>query len=56
MEAGGDPEDDALRDAINTYSAGRAVIVGGDFNLHTDSEPDKTQYERLLSAAGLQDG
>lgn len=63
MEAGGDPQDDVLRDAgisqvrdaMNTISAGRAVIVGGDFNLHTDVEPDKTQYERLLAEAGLQD-
>lgn len=63
MEAGGDPEDDVLRDAgitqlrdaMNTISAGRAVIVGGDFNLHTDAEPDKSQYERLLAEAGLQD-
>ncbi len=63
MEAGGDPEDDALRDAavtqlgtyINTHSVGRAVIVGGDFNLHTDSEPDSSQFQRLLSEAGLSD-
>lgn len=63
MEAGGDPQDDVLRDAgisllrdtMNTYSAGRAVIVGGDFNLHTNTEPDKTQYERLLAEAGLTD-
>jgi hypothetical protein len=63
MEAGGDPQDDVLRDAgisqvrdsILTYSAGRAVIVGGDFNLHTNSEPDKSQYARLLAEAGLQD-
>ena len=63
MEAGGAPEDDALRDAgvtqvrdaMNTISAGRAVIVGGDFNLHTDAEPDATQYARLLAEAGLQD-
>ena len=63
MEAGGAPEDDALRDAgitqvrdaMNTISAGRAVVVGGDFNLHTDGEPDATQYARLLAEAGLQD-
>jgi endonuclease/exonuclease/phosphatase family metal-dependent hydrolase len=63
MEAGGDPEDDALRDAavtqlstfINTHSVGRALIVGGDFNLHTDSEPDSTQFQRLLSETGLVD-
>jgi hypothetical protein len=63
MEAGGDPEDDILRDAavtqlrdfINSESVGRAVIVGGDFNLHTDEEPDSTQFQRLLSETGLTD-
>jgi hypothetical protein len=40
---------------MNGVSAGRAVIVGGDFNLHTDTEPDRSQYERLLAEAGLQD-
>lgn len=63
MEAGGDPEDDAIRDAdvtqlsnfIQANSAGRPVIVGGDFNLHTDSEPDGTQFNRLLSETGLVD-
>jgi hypothetical protein len=63
MEAGGDPQDDVLRDEgvtqlstfIQSYSAGRAVIVGGDFNLHTNAEPDKSQFERLLAETGLQD-
>lgn len=63
MEAGGDPEDEAARDAgvtqlssfIQTVSAGRPVIVGGDFNLHTDEEPDATQYERFLDETGLAD-
>jgi endonuclease/exonuclease/phosphatase (EEP) superfamily protein YafD len=63
MEAGGDPEDDVLRDAgvtqlsefIQAYSSGRAVIVGGDFNLHTDTEPDGSQFVRLLTEAGLAD-
>jgi endonuclease/exonuclease/phosphatase family metal-dependent hydrolase len=63
MEAGGDPEDEVLRDAgvtqlvgfMETHSAGRAVIIGGDFNLHTDEEPDATQYQRLLGEAGLVD-
>jgi endonuclease/exonuclease/phosphatase family metal-dependent hydrolase len=63
MEAGGDPEDDVARDQgvtelaqfINTYSAGRPVIVGGDFNLHTDTEPDSTQFQRLLAETGLTD-
>jgi endonuclease/exonuclease/phosphatase family metal-dependent hydrolase len=63
MEAGGDPEDDELRDQAVTqladfmqvFSSGRPVIVGGDFNLHTDTEPDSTQFQRLLAATGLTD-
>lgn len=63
MEAGGDPEDDAirdqsvsqLRDFMSAFSPGRAVIVGGDFNLHTTSEPDQSQYARLLAETGLVD-
>jgi hypothetical protein len=63
MEAGGDPEDDQARDAgvaqlaafIATFSVDRAVIVGGDFNLHTDREPDATIFQRLLTEAGLTD-
>lgn len=63
MEAGGDPQDEVLREqgvdqllaAMSTYSAGRAIIIGGDFNLHTDEEPDGTTYQRLLTSAGLTD-
>lgn len=63
MEAGGDPEDDQLRDAAVTQmgaymseiSAGNAIIVGGDFNLHTNGEPDSTIFQRLLSENGLTD-
>jgi hypothetical protein len=63
MEAGGDEQDELLRDQGVTqlvafmadFSAGRPVIVGGDFNLHTDEEPDATQYQRLLDEAGLVD-
>jgi endonuclease/exonuclease/phosphatase family metal-dependent hydrolase len=63
MEAGGEPLDDVLRDenvtqlanAINTHSVGRAVLVGGDFNLHTNTEPDSTQFQRLLAETGLVD-
>jgi endonuclease/exonuclease/phosphatase family metal-dependent hydrolase len=63
MEAGSDPEDETARDAgvtqlssfIQAMSAGRPVIVGGDFNLHTDEEPDGTQYQRLLTETGLAD-
>ncbi len=31
------------------------MIVGGDFNLHTDTEPDASQFARLLAETGLQD-
>jgi hypothetical protein len=63
MEAGGDPEDDTARDAdvtqlsnfIQANSAGRPVIVGGDFNLHTNVEPDSSQFQRLLAETGLVD-
>jgi hypothetical protein len=63
MEAGGDPEDDVLRAQgvtqlsgfIQSHSAGRPVIVGGDFNLHTDAEPDGSQFLRLLAETGVQD-
>jgi hypothetical protein len=52
MEAGGEPQDDVARDLgvtqlsafIQTVSADRPVIVGGDFNLHTDTEPDSSQF------------
>lgn len=63
MEAGGSATDDALRDQgvtelstfMSEHSAGRAVIVGGDFNLHTDEEPDATIFERLLDEQDLTD-
>jgi|GEM_PF-1143923 len=63
MEAGNDPNDVLVRDAgvtllsdfLNIFSAGEAVIVGGDFNLDSDEEPDSTQFQRLLSETGLTD-
>ncbi|MGH7787788.1 MAG: endonuclease/exonuclease/phosphatase family protein [Candidatus Binatia bacterium] len=63
MEAGGTPHDDALRDQgvtelstfMNAVSAGRPVLVGGDFNLHTNEEPDSTQFQRLLMLTGVSD-
>jgi hypothetical protein len=62
-EAGGDPEDERLRDEgmtqviafMSNFSAGRAVILGGDFNLHTDVEPDSSTYHKLLDGTGLTD-
>jgi endonuclease/exonuclease/phosphatase family metal-dependent hydrolase len=61
MEAGG--EDDALRgddlDELAAYlaerSEGRAVIIGGDWNLHTDEEPDATQFAEFLAETDLND-
>lgn len=63
MEAGDSPEDDQARDAgidqLIAFMAERsrdtAVIVAGDFNLHTDAEPAKSQLARLLQTAGLRD-
>lgn len=63
LEAGGDPEDEVVREQnvtelvalINSYSLGRPLIVGGDFNLHTDEEPDSTTFQRLLTETGLSD-
>jgi|SRR5680860_1762228 len=36
-------------------SAGRAVIVGGDFNLHLDEDPDADQFAELVTAVNLTD-
>jgi endonuclease/exonuclease/phosphatase family metal-dependent hydrolase len=63
MEAGGTPRDEQLRDEgvtqmlafMRDYSAGQAVIVGGDFNLHSDEEPDSGTFQRLLAEGGLTD-
>jgi hypothetical protein len=69
-EAGGSPDDQALQAAdyeqlaafIAEHSAGRAVIVGGDTNLHTDLEHEDAAdgadieiWETFLAAAGLTD-
>jgi len=40
---------------IVTHSSGRAVIVGGDYNLHTDEEPDATVFAEFLATTGLTD-
>jgi endonuclease/exonuclease/phosphatase family metal-dependent hydrolase len=61
MEAGG--VDSALRGEnvdqlagfIEVISAGHAVIVGGDFNLHLDRTPDNEQFAELLTRTGLTD-
>ena len=40
---------------ILAESAGRAVIVAGDFNLHLDRDPDADQFAALLADTGLID-
>ena len=63
MEAGGSAEDDVAREGglaqlvahIEEHSSDTALIVGGDFNLHTDVEPAKSQFASLLTRAGLSD-
>jgi hypothetical protein len=40
---------------MNQHSVGRPIIVGGDFNLHSDEEPDSTVYDTFLAATGLTD-
>jgi hypothetical protein len=63
MEAGNDPNDVQIRDEsvtqladfLNVFSAGRPVIVGGDFNLNSDTEPALSQFQRLLDETGLTD-
>ncbi len=65
LEAGGSERDSALRqvdlDAIasyvETHAGSRAVIVGGDMNLHTSAdEPiDSEQYRTFVDRLGLTD-
>jgi len=40
---------------ILEHSEGRAVVVGGDFNLHLDRDPDADQFAGLLADTGLTD-
>lgn len=63
MEAGSGTDDDRFRGDdlgdlaayIEAHSAGEAVIVGGDWNLSFDEEPDATQLHRFLRRTGLSD-
>jgi hypothetical protein len=63
MDAGGTAEDDAARELgiealvefMAEHSRGRAVIVGGDFNLRTTREPAASQFARLLDETDLLD-
>jgi hypothetical protein len=68
-EAGGTATDQALQtddfeqlgDYIETHSQGRAIILGGDTNLHTDDHPDGSNgadlviWEEFLDRTGLID-
>ena len=62
-EAGNTPLDQQFRAAdfeqlaefIAVRSAGRAVIVGGDFNLNTDRAVDRDVFDAFLAATGLTD-
>lgn len=40
---------------IEANATGRAVIVGGDFNLRLDRDPDSDQFADLLASSGLTD-
>jgi endonuclease/exonuclease/phosphatase family metal-dependent hydrolase len=63
MEAGGSAEDDQARALgleqmiafMEENSKDAALLVGGDFNLHTDEEPAKGQFEKLQLATMLAD-
>jgi hypothetical protein len=62
-DAGGAAEDQAARAGnfaqlaayIESRSAGHAVIVGGDTNLHTDRPVDDDVWRTFLDATGLSD-
>jgi len=62
-EAGSTAEDQRLRGEdfrqlaafVQGHSAGRAVILGGDTNLHTNNAADRAIWTTFLSATGLAD-
>ena len=63
-EAGSTATDQALQEVdfeqlasfVTEHSAGRAVILGGDTNLHIDSEPaDAAVWDEFLDATGFTD-
>lgn len=62
-EAGSSPKDVELRQAdmdtlatfLNERSKGEALIVGGDFNLHTEDPVDGAAYQSFLEAVGAED-
>lgn len=66
-DASGGPADNAARaanfvqlaDFVHEHSPGRAVIIGGDTNLHTDAGPDNAEdrrvWEGFQAASGVSD-
>jgi hypothetical protein len=44
-----------LADYINANSAGRAIILGGDTNLHTDRTPDGGIWQNFKQSTGIVD-
>jgi hypothetical protein len=45
-----------VSDGLNDFSAGHAVILGGDTNLQTEStNPDAAIWQGLLATTGLDD-
>jgi endonuclease/exonuclease/phosphatase family metal-dependent hydrolase len=63
LEAGGGDEDNAARAvqveqviaSLNGWSAGKAIVFTGDFNLHADDPEDAPLLDRLTGDGGLQD-
>ena len=63
LEAGGSPEDDEVRagqvhqliSSLTTWSADRAVVFTGDFNLHADDPEDSSLLDELTGEAELRD-
>jgi hypothetical protein len=62
-DAGGGPEDEAARavgfeqlaDFVLARSEGRAILIGGDTNLHRDDPPDVAVLDLFLASTGLRD-
>lgn len=46
---------DQLAGFLEANEGGRAVLIGGDWNLHTAEEPDGSQFDAFLERTGLTD-
>ncbi|MGM0578046.1 MAG: endonuclease/exonuclease/phosphatase family protein [Myxococcota bacterium] len=63
LDAGGSEGDEAARatqvaqiiDSLSTWSAGRAVVLLGDLNLHADEPPDLETLTALMNGGDLTD-